>query len=227
VRFGSVGPPLAGVELRIADDGEILIRGGNVMKGYHRQPEATAEVLDGEGWFRSGDIGRVDEHGHLHITDRKKDIIVTAGGKNVAPQNIENELKALCPLVSQAVVVGDRRKYLAALITLGEETAREWVASERLAVPPDIVDDMAALSRHPQVVETVQRHVDQLNQRLASHETIKRFILLPADFTQESGELTPSLKVKRKACVEKYRAEIDRLYREERSGRPLSTEAPA
>jgi long-chain acyl-CoA synthetase len=221
VRFGAVGQPLPGVELRIAPDGEILIRGGNVMQGYFNHPEATAEVLDGEGWFHTGDIGDIDEQGRLAITDRKKDIIVTAGGKNVAPQNIENELKARCPLISQVVVVGDRRKYLVALITLSADTARAWAAAGRLPGAAHLVGDMERLSRHPDLVHLVSAAVDALNGELASHETIKRFAVLPADFTQESGELTPSLKVKRKVVVDRYGDQIERLYREEGPKRPV------
>ncbi len=204
VRFGAVGQPLPGVELRIAPDGEILIRGGNVMMGYYNHPEATAEVLDSDGWFHTGDIGAIDEQGRLTITDRKKDIIVTAGGKNVAPQNIENELKSGCPLVSQVVVVGDRRKYLVALITLSADTARAWAAGGRLPGAADLVGDMERFSRHPDVLNQVSGAVDQLNRKLAAHETIKRFAILGTDFTQESGELTPSLKVKRKVVVERH-----------------------
>jgi long-chain acyl-CoA synthetase len=229
VRFGSVGPPIPGVEVRIAEDGEILLRGGNVMKGYYNDPAATAAVLDG-GWFHTGDVGHVDGEGHLRITDRKKDLIVTAGGKNVAPQNLENELKALCPLVSQVVVIGDRRKYLVALVTLNEETARDWAANGRLAGAASAAGDLAALSRHPAVVRAVQADLDRLNRKLPSYETIKRFAILPVDFSQESGELTPSLKVKRKVCIERYSAEIERLYRDEGSSeakRPTSAEAPA
>ncbi len=227
VRFGAVGQPLPGVELRIASDGEILIRGGNVMQGYFNHPEATAEVLDGEGWFHTGDIGAIDEQGRLAITDRKKDIIVTAGGKNVAPQNIENELKTRCPLISQAVVVGDRRKYLVALVTLSADTARAWAAAGRLPGAADLVGDMERFGRHPDVANLVAGAVDELNRVLASHETIKRFAVLPADFTQESGELTPSLKVKRKVVVDRYRDQIERLYREEAPKRPVQAEPAA
>ncbi len=227
VRFGAVGQPLPGVELRIASDGEILIRGGNVMKGYFNHPEATAEVLDQEGWFHTGDIGRIDEQGSLSITYRKKDIIVTAGGKNVAPQNLENELKGGCPLISQAVVVGDRRKYLVALVTLNADAARDWVTGGRLPGAADLVDDMERFSRHPEVVGAIKGCVDQLNRKLPSHETIKRFAVLPSDFTQESGELTPSLKVKRKVVVERHGDQIERLYREEAPSRPARAERTA
>jgi long-chain acyl-CoA synthetase len=198
---------------------------GSLKKTGNRQPaRASAEVLGADGWFRTGDIGRIDEAGRLLITDRKKDIIITAGGKNVAPQNIENELKALCPLVSQAVVVGDRRKYLAALVTLSRETARDWVEHGRLTRAGEAIHDEALLARHPEVVEVIQRHVDRLNEKLPSYETIKRFAILPADFTQEPGELTPSLKVKGKLVLEQYRAEVERLYRDEAPDRAVATE---
>ena len=189
-RFGTVGPALPGVEIKIAGDGEILIRGGNIMTGYWNNPGATAEVLDPDGWFHSGDIGVIEEGGHVRITDRKKDIIVTAGGKNVAPQNIENDLKASCPLVSQAVVLGDKQKYLVALLTLSDDAARDRAGAEKA------------------VADAVAR----LNQRLASYETIKRYKVLDRDFTEESGELTPSLKVKRKVVSERYKGEVEKLY---------------
>jgi long-chain acyl-CoA synthetase len=191
-RFGTVGTPLPGVEIDVAPDGEILLRGGNVMKGYWNHPEATAEVIDRDGWFHSGDIGVVEPGGHLRITDRKKDIIVTAGGKNIAPQNLENELKASCPVLSQAVVIGDRHKYLVALVTLSEEAARDRAGAEA----------------------AVRAAIDRLNGKLASYETIKRYTILPRDLTEEAGELTPSLKVKRKVVAERYQAEIASMYAE-------------
>ena len=190
--FGTVGTPLPGVEIEIAPDGEILIRGGNVMQGYWNQPQATAEVIDSDGWFHSGDIGVIEPTGHLRITDRKKDIIVTAGGKNIAPQNLENELKAACPLISQVVVIGDRQKYLVALITLSEEAARDRAGAEA----------------------AVRQAVDRQNQKLASYETIKRFTVLPRDLSEEAGELTPSLKVKRKVVSDRYKQEIASMYAE-------------
>jgi len=189
-RFGTVGTPLPGVEIKIASDGEILLRGGNIMKGYWNHPEATAEVLGGDGWFKTGDIGHLEESGHLRITDRKKDIIVTAGGKNIAPQNLENELKTACPLISQAVVIGDRQKFLVALITLGEDAARDRPGAEA----------------------AVEAAVARLNQKLASYETIKRYSILPKDLSEEAGELTPSLKVKRKVVTDRYKAEIASMY---------------
>jgi len=204
-RIGTVGPPVPGTQVRIAEDGEILIRGPGVMKGYWNNPAATAEVLQ-DGWLLTGDIGHLDEAGHLMITDRKKDIIVTAGGKNVAPQNLENDLKT-DPLVSQVMVHGDKRKFLSALVALNEENARKW-ASEH-GVP-----EGARLHDHPAVVGRVQQAIDALNARQASYATIKRFAIVPNDFTQESGELTPTPKVKRKVVTQKYQALLDAFYAE-------------
>ncbi len=199
-KLGTVGPPVPGMELRIADDGEILIRGGGVMKCYHDKPEDTREVLDEDGWFHSGDIGEIDHDGYLKITDRKKDIIVTAGGKNVAPQNIENQLKTH-PLISQVVVHGDKRKFLSALLTLDAENLTKWGAEHGLnGAYEDIV-------KHPKVHAEIQEAIDRLNERLASYETIKKFAILPTEFSQETGELTPTIKVKRRV-VEKRHSEI-------------------
>ncbi len=203
VKIGTVGPPVPGTEVRIAEDGEVLIRGPGVMREYYRNPEATAEAIK-DGWLYSGDIGEVDRDGYLKITDRKKDIIVTAGGKNVAPQNLENELKT-DPLISQVMVHGDRRKFLYALVTLNEESARKWGAEH--GVPAG-----AALHDHPAVVARIQRAIDALNAKQASYSTVKRFAILPKDFTQETGELTPTLKVKRKVVTQKYQALLDAFY---------------
>ena len=192
VRFGTVGAPVPGVEVSIAGDGEIFLRGKNVMKGYWQRPDATAEVIDADGWFHTGDIGEIEPGGQVRITDRKKDILITAGGKNVAPQNLEGRLKALCPAVSQVVVLGDRHKYLVALVTLSEEAARDRAAGERA-----VADGIA-----------------RLNRELASYETIKRHAVLERDLTEEAGELTPSLKVKRKVVAERYKDAIERLYGE-------------
>jgi len=206
-RFGTVGPPIPGVETRIAGDGEILLRGGNIMKGYHGKPEATAEALDGDGWFHTGDIGEIDDDGKLRITDRKKDLIVTAGGKNVAPQNLENELKAQCPYISQVMVHGDQRKYLTALVTLAEDNLGPWAADHGLAGK-----SMAELAASAEVRALVQAAFDHLNKDLPSYETIKKFTILPRDFDQESGEMTPTLKVKRKFVTQKYREILDGMY---------------
>ncbi len=204
-RIGTVGPPVPGTEVRIADDGEILIRGPGVMRGYWNDAAATAEVLR-DGWLLTGDIGHVED-GFLRITDRKKDIIVTAGGKNVAPQNLENELKAADPLVSQVMVHGDKRKFLSAIVTLNAESARGWATEN--GVPAT-----AALHDHPVVIARIQQTIDAVNERQASYATIKRFAIAPADFTQESGELTPTLKVKRKVVTQRFKDVLDAFYRE-------------
>jgi long-chain acyl-CoA synthetase len=205
-RIGTVGPPVPGTKIRIAEDGEIFIKGPGVMREYYRNPAATAEVFDKDGWFATGDIGTLDEAGCLKITDRKKDIIVTSGGKNVAPQNLENALKA-DPLVSQVMVHGDRRKFLSALVTLNEESARKWAAG--VGIPAG-----AALHQEPLVVARIQASIDALNAKQASYSTIKKFAILPKDFTQEAGELTPTLKVKRKFVSQKYRQLLDAFYAE-------------
>ena len=175
------------MELRLADDGEILIRTDTIFAGYFKEEEATREVLPGDGWLCSGDLGSIDADGFLSITDRKKDILVTAGGKNVAPQNLENALKTH-PIVSQALVVGDRRPYVAVLITLVEDAPREDAEAE------------------------VQRAVDEVNRDLSRFEQIKRFAILPRDFSAEEGEVTPTLKLKRRVCQEHFAAEIEGLY---------------
>jgi len=202
-RIGTVGPPVPGTEVRIAADGEILIRGPCVMKEYYRNPAATAEALK-DGWLQTGDIGRLDERGSLQITDRKKDIIVTAGGKNVAPQNLENELKT-DPFISQVVVHGDKRRFLSALVTVNEENVRKWAAENGVTLA-------ARLHEDPVVKERIQKAIDALNARQASYSTIKRFALLERDFAQETGELTPTLKVKRKVVSERHKALLDSFY---------------
>lgn len=207
-KFGSVGQAIPGVELKIAADGEILARGPNVAtRGYLNQPEATAEAFGLDGWFHTGDIGRLDEEGFLYITDRKKDLIVTAGGANVAPQNIENLLKS-DPLVSQAMVYGDRRPYPVALITLNPAETTRFAREHGL-----LVVDHGELTRHPAVVERVRRIVEAKNAALPSYARIKRFDVLPVDFTEAGGELTPTQKVKRKVVAERYGDVIESLYR--------------
>ena len=210
-RIGTVGPPMPGCEIKIASDGEILIRGPNVMKGYYNAPEATREILEPDGWFHSGDIGEIDPSGFVRITDRKKDIIVTAGGKNVAPQNLENSLKTF-PLISQAMVHGDKRKYLSVLITVNEEAARKLLQDSGIT-PPAAYADVAA---RPEVVAAVQKVLDTLNAHEPPYNQLKRFHVMDHDFTQESGDLTPTLKVKRKACTVRYQAILDGLYDGER-----------
>jgi long-chain acyl-CoA synthetase len=188
-KFGTVGKALPGVELQIAEDGEILIRSNTVFAGYYHDPEATAQVLDDEGFVHTGDVGHLDEDGFLVITDRKKDIIVTAGGKNVSPQNLENDLKAHL-VVSQALVVGDRRPYIGALIT----------------VDPSVSGDVA---------DAVGRAVENVNDGRSRYEQIKRYRILPRDFTIEDGELTPTLKLRRKIALEHFAEDVEALYAEE------------
>jgi long-chain acyl-CoA synthetase len=189
-RLGTVGPPLPGVEVRIAGDGEILVRGPNVFIGYLKEPEATKDVLV-DGWLCSGDLGKLDDRGNLIITGRKKEIIITAGGKNIAPKNIEAALKEH-PLIAEAVVVGDRRKYLTALLILEPERAKEILEADRHA--------------------HVARIVDEVNTHFARVETVKKFHVLPQPFSIETGELTPTLKVKRRVVYERYAREIDAMY---------------
>jgi long-chain acyl-CoA synthetase len=206
IKIGTVGPPIPGVDVRIADDGEILVRGGNVFQGYFKEVEATAEALEG-GWLHSGDVGNLDEDGYLIITDRKKDLIITAGGKNVAPQELESRLK-YHPLISQAVVVGDRRPYLAAIITLDPEAAARFAADRGLGAA-----DPAELSQHPEVRDAVAAAVAAVNAEYSHAEQIKRWTVLPRDFLQEEEEITPTLKVRRRAITQRYADEIGRLYR--------------
>jgi long-chain acyl-CoA synthetase len=206
-RFGSVGQAQPGVEVKIAPDGEILGRGANIATGYFKKPEATAEVFLPDGWFATGDIGRLDDDGFLYITDRKKDLIVTAGGMNIAPQNIENLLKG-DPFISQAMVHGDRRPYPVALLTLNPEELAKFAKEQGI-----LDTDPASLVRHPKVLERVSRIVEARSGELQSYAKIKKFSILPADFTVENGLLTPTLKVKRKVITDKHRELLDSLYR--------------
>ncbi len=206
--YGSVGWPQPGTSVRLADDGEIQIKGPGVMRGYHNLPEATAEVLDAEGWFSTGDIGTVDERGFLRITDRKKDLFKTSNGKYIAPSMIESRFKALCPVVGQFLVHGESRNFASALITLDPDAITLWAAAHGMAGRSygDIVTS-------PEVHALVQGYVDELNAGLNRWETIKKFVILPRDLSVESGDLTPSLKLRRRVVVEKYRDELDALYR--------------
>jgi long-chain acyl-CoA synthetase len=206
-RFGTVGLPVPGTQIRIApEDGEICIKGPGLMRGYHKLPEQTAEMLTEDGWLRTGDIG-VIEDGFLRITDRKKDLIKTSGGKYVAPQYIEGQFKSLCPVVGQIVVHGDQRNYCTALITLDEESITTWAISHGLASM-----SYSDLTRHQAVRSLIQGYIDELNGKLASFESIKRFAILPRDLSVEEGELTPSLKVRRKIVERKYKDMLDALY---------------
>ena len=205
-KFGTVGMALPGVELRLDDDGEIQARGPNIARGYYQRPEATAEVFLEDGWFATGDIGEIDADGFLRITDRKKDLLVTAGGKNVAPQNIENLLKG-DPLISQAMVYGDRRPFLTAVLTLDMEAATSY--ARELGISGETAAELAG---NPQVRTLLEGRVERVNQRLAPYETIKKFVIAREDFTEASNELTPTLKVKRQVVTQKYQAELDALY---------------
>ena len=204
-RAGTVGKPVAGVELRIAADGEILARGPNLMTGYYNKPEATAEAIK-DGWFHTGDIGSIDADGYLAITDRKKDLLVTSGGKKIAPQPIENVLKQ-SPLIAEAVVLGDRRKFAAALIVPDfaalERRLRDLGRAPQPASGASGAIEREQLVKRPDVVALYQEIVDGLNRELSQYERIKRIAILPREFTIDSGELTPSLKVKRKVVEEK------------------------
>jgi long-chain acyl-CoA synthetase len=203
-KFGKVGKAFQGCEIRIADDGEILVRGPNVFQGYYKNEEATRETLV-DGWLHTGDIGEIDEDGYLSITGRKKDIIITAGGKNITPANIEAEIKQ-SPLVSQCVVIGDRRPYLVALITLDMEECA------KLAEEKGWPGDAAELARNQELRELIQGHIDGVNEKLARVEQVKKFEILPHDLSQEGGELTPTLKVKRAVVSKKYEPAVDALY---------------
>ncbi len=191
-KFGTVGPALPGIEVATADDGEILVRGPTVFAGYYNDEEATRRVLPGDGWLHTGDVGEIDTEGFLTITDRKKDIIVTAGGKNVSPQNIENLLKNE-RWISQALVVGDRRPYLIALITLDE-------------------DELAGLSESTDARTRVEEAVERVNGELAHFEQVRRFAILPRDFSAEDNEVTPTMKLKRRIVEDHFADEIEKLY---------------
>ncbi|MGH2751776.1 MAG: AMP-dependent synthetase/ligase [Actinomycetota bacterium] len=208
ILIGSVGSALPGLEVKLAEDGEILARGGNVMQGYYKNEEATRDTIDSEGWLHSGDVGEFNEHGYLKITDRKKDIIITAGGKNIAPQEIENRLK-FHGLISQVVVIGDRRPFLSALITLDEEKAPEFAKQH------GIEGDLAAICRHERTLKEIQGAVDELNANLAKVEGVKRFRVLERDFLQEENEITPTLKVKRRTIGDLYGEVIEEMYSKE------------
>jgi long-chain acyl-CoA synthetase len=206
-KIGTVGRVFPGVEVKIAEDGEIVERGRNIMRGYLGLPEATAEVIDKDGWFHTGDIGEIDADGYLRITDRKKDLIKTSGGKYIAPQAIEGALKTQSELVSQVVVIGDRRKYVSVLLTVVEDVAKKTAAAGG-----EPASTYKEASQSKAVRTQIQAAVDKLNQTLPSYETIKRFTILERDFTQDTGELTPTLKVKRKFATQKYKPQIDAMY---------------
>jgi long-chain acyl-CoA synthetase len=206
--FGSVGMPMPGTDLKLApEDGEILIRSPGIMQGYHNLPEATAETLTPDGWLKTGDIGEVDDRGFLRITDRKKDLIKTSGGKYIAPQAIEGKLKATCPYISQVIVHGDKRNFVTALVTLDEEATMKWAKDQGLNGKPysDVV-------RSPEAKKLLDPYFAEVNKTLAKYESVKQFAILPKDLSVDEGELTPSLKVKRKVVEKKYANLLDKMY---------------
>jgi long-chain acyl-CoA synthetase len=203
-RFGTIGKPFAGCEIKIADDGEILVRGPNIFQGYYKNEDATRETLVG-GWLHTGDVGEIDADGYIKITGRKKDIIITAGGKNITPANLENEIKQ-SQWVSQCVVIGDRRPYLTALVTLDAEEV------QKLAGEDGVADDAAAWPEDARLRNLIQEHIDNVNEKFARVEQVKKFKILPRDFAQETGELTPTMKVKRAVVADKYESSIEELY---------------
>ncbi|MGV9272188.1 AMP-dependent synthetase/ligase [Streptomyces griseosporeus] len=206
-RTGTVGKPLPGTEVRIADDGEILLRGPGIMEGYHKLPEKTAEVLESDGWFHTGDIGELSPDGYLRITDRKKDLIKTSGGKYIAPAEVEGQFKAVCPYVSNILVHGADRNFCTALIALDEVAILDWAKENGLEGRP-----YAEVVAAPATVALVQEYVDQLNEGLQRWQTIKKFRLLPRDLDVEHGEITPSLKLKRPVVEREYKHLLDEMY---------------
>ena len=212
IKLGSVGIAYPGVEVRLADDGEILVRGGNVMPGYYRDPARTAEVLDADGWLHSGDVGTLDDDGYFRVVDRKKELLITSGGKNISPANIEALLKHH-PLIGQAFACGDGRNYITALLVLDAETLPVWARSHGIEPAP-----AAEMAAHPAVVAEVVRAVQEANTHLARVEQVKRVTIVPAEWTAESEELTPTLKLRRRVILRKYAAEIDGMYAAEPTG---------
>ena len=208
-RFGSVGTPLPGTELRIAQDGEVLVRGGGVMRGYHKDPERTAEVLV-DGWLHTGDIGHLDADGNLFITDRKKDLMKTSGGKYVAPQKVESVMAANIPYVSQTLAVGDGRKYISALFTLDPVALEKWARNHGKEGMP-----YAELTQLPEVRRSIQRFVDRANKNLERWETVKQFAILPAEFTVDDGGVTANMKIRRAAVTQQYADVVESLYEAE------------
>ncbi len=215
IKPGTVGRPLLGIEARIASDGELLVRGPQIMVGYYNQPEETAAVLDAEGWFHTGDIGTLDAEGRLTITDRKKDLIKTSAGKYVAPQQLENALKQE-PLIGHVAIVGDKRRFIAALVTISEEVAKRWASAVKLPA-----SDYTSLVMRPELRERIQTAIDAVNQRLPRHAAIRRFAILEQEWSQLTGELTPKLSVRRKIVEAKFKRIVDSLYGQaEQGGRP-------
>jgi long-chain acyl-CoA synthetase len=206
VRLGTVGRPIPGVELRLADDGEVIMRGGNVFRGYLDDAPQTAAVLDADGWLHTGDIGERDGDGYVRIVDRKKELIITAGGKNISPANLEAALKAQ-PLIGQAAAIGDGQLYVVALLVLDPDVAPVWAAQHGVTA-----SSLPELASDPEVLAEIGREVDTVNQRFSHSEQIRRFALLGEDWLPDSEELTPTMKLKRRGIAAKYAYEIAALY---------------
>ncbi len=207
IKLGTVGPPLPGIEIKLAEDGEVLVRGDSVMPGYRNMPVKTSETIDSEGWLLTGDIGELDEDGYLKIIDRKKELIINAAGKNMSPVNIESKLKAATPLVGQCIAIGDARPYNVALIVLDPDYAPSWASNNGLEGK-----SLAELAREPKLIAALQEGVDEANAKMSRVEQIKKFEVLPGEWLPGGKELTPTMKLKRRPIVEKYEAQIDGLY---------------
>ncbi len=206
VKFGTVGPPLPGIEVKIAEDGEILVKSPGVFKGYYKNPEDTKETIK-DGWLYSGDVGEIDEDGYLKITDRKKDIIVTAGGKNITPQYIENKLK-FSPYINDAVVIGDQRKFVSSLIMIDEDNVVKYAQDNKIQF-----STYKDLTQSPEIVKLIQSEVDKVNESLSRVEQVKKFTVLPKKLYEEDGEVTPTMKVKRKYVNEAFSDLIEAMYK--------------
>jgi long-subunit acyl-CoA synthetase (AMP-forming) len=207
IKLGTVGPPVPGVEVKLADDGEILLKGDMIMAGYRNMPDKTAETIDEDGWLTTGDIGELDSDGYLKIVDRKKELIINAAGKNMSPANIESHLKAASPLIGQAIAIGDARPYNVALITLDPDFAPVWAKQNGLEGKP--IEELAS---EEAVIAAIQEGVDAANAKMARVEQIKKFTVLPTDWQPGGDELTPTMKLKRRPISDKYGEEIEALY---------------
>ena len=209
VKLGTVGPPTPGIEIKLAEDGEVLVKGDSIMAGYRNMPDKTAETIDDDGWLSTGDIGELDSDGYLKIVDRKKELIINAAGKNMSPASIEAEVKTASPLIGQCIAIGDRRPYNVALITLDPDFAPGW--AEKQGLEETSLEELAGNDR---VREAVQQGVDEANEKMARVEQVKKFKILPTDWEPGGDELTPTMKLKRKPIAEKYESEIEELYAE-------------
>jgi long-subunit acyl-CoA synthetase (AMP-forming) len=207
-KIGTVGPASPGAELKLAEDGELLIRGEFLMLGYRNQPEKTAEAVDAEGWLHTGDIAEIDAEGFVRLVDRKKELIINAAGKNMSPANIEAAVKSGSPLIGQACTIGDRRAYNTALIVLDADFAPQWAAQNGLEGK-----SLEELASEPKMLEAVQAGIDEANQHLARVEQIKKFTVVPGDWAPGGDELTPTMKLKRKPIEQKYERQIEAMYR--------------